>query len=355
MLRGLKEVVKKMEVGELDPALQCAKLFSGKYAQKQASLVWKLFMLLLLGLSGICMCFLGVDQRISIKKSRQISSLQNRTTYIPCQQQNNLSFHAHFPQPVSYNRKECSCTPVHNFVILSMQRSGSGWFETLLNNHSNISSHGEIFANETKRENFTSIKKILDRVYNLDWSSSASKNDCTAAVGFKWMLNQGAMEYNKEALAYFKQRGVSVIFLFRHNILRRYVSILANVFDKDAKLLNGTHRSHVHSKLEAEILATFKPTVNVTSLPAYLQRIQQIIDDAFFFFKNTRHTVIYYEDIIKQEKIMGIQSFLGLKPRKLTSQHVKIHTKPLSEQVHNWQEVNMRLKGTHFEAFLHDY
>jgi len=27
-------------------------------------------------------------------------------------------------------------------------------------------------------------------VYNLDWNSSASKNECTAAVGFKWMLNQ---------------------------------------------------------------------------------------------------------------------------------------------------------------------
>ena len=80
-----------------------------------------------------------------------------------------------------------SCTQFSN---ISMQISGSGWFETLLNNHLNVSSHGEIFANETRRESFASIKQILDTRYNLEWTSTASKNDYTTAVGFKWMLNQ---------------------------------------------------------------------------------------------------------------------------------------------------------------------
>jgi hypothetical protein len=71
-----------------------------------------------------------------------------------------------------------------------MQRSGSGWFETLLNNHPNISSHGEIFAVPSRRENFSTIVETLDTIYNLDWLNSASKNECTSAVGLKWMLNQ---------------------------------------------------------------------------------------------------------------------------------------------------------------------
>lgn len=87
-------------------------------------------------------------------------------------------------------RQECGCTPVHYFVILSMQRSGSGWFETLVNNHPNISSHGEIFSVKPRRQNFSTIARTLDTIYNLDWQSSAAKNECTAAVGFKWMLNQ---------------------------------------------------------------------------------------------------------------------------------------------------------------------
>ena len=88
------------------------------------------------------------------------------------------------------DREECSYNVVHNFLILSMQLYGSGWFETLLNNHLNVSLHGELFANESKRESFASIKYNFDKVYNLEWNSSASKNDCTTAVGFKRMLNQ---------------------------------------------------------------------------------------------------------------------------------------------------------------------
>ena len=71
-----------------------------------------------------------------------------------------------------------------------MQRSGSGWFETLLNSHENVSSNGEIFGARDRRRNLSVIYGIMDKVYNLDWYSSASKNECSAAVGFKWMLNQ---------------------------------------------------------------------------------------------------------------------------------------------------------------------
>lgn len=71
-----------------------------------------------------------------------------------------------------------------------MQRSGSGWFETLLNSHTNVSSNGEIFGAKSRRTNASVILEIMDNVFNLDWISSSSKNECTAAIGFKWMLNQ---------------------------------------------------------------------------------------------------------------------------------------------------------------------
>lgn len=92
-------------------------------------------------------------------------------------------------------RAECSCNPVRLFAIVSMQRSGSGWFETLLNSHSNITSNGEIFSVAERRRNISSITGTLDKVYNLDWFTSASKNQCSAAVGFKWMLNQVNIVY----------------------------------------------------------------------------------------------------------------------------------------------------------------
>ena len=61
---------------------------------------------------------------------------------------------------------------------------------------------------------------------------------------------QGIMEHHKEIVDYFNRRSVSVIFLFRRNLLRRMVSVLANSYDRYAKLLNGTHKSHVHTSEE---------------------------------------------------------------------------------------------------------
>lgn len=58
------------------------------------------------------------------------------------------------------------------------------------------------------------------------------------------------MLHHNEIVEYFNRRGVSAIFLFRRNLLRRLVSILANTHDRDAKQLNGTHKAHVHSKNE---------------------------------------------------------------------------------------------------------
>ncbi|KAI3465404.1 hypothetical protein Pfo_022067 [Paulownia fortunei] len=247
--------------------------------------------------------------------------------------------------------------PVRYFAIVSMQRSGSGWFETLLNSHINLSSNGEIFGAQNRRNNVSVIFKTLDKVYNLDWFSSASKNECSAAVGFKWMLNQGLMEHHGEIAGYFNRRGVSIIFLFRRNLLRRMISLLANKYDKDAKLLNGTHKSHVHSPHEAQILARYKPTLNVTVLVSNLRAAEQTVAKALECFKSTRHIVLYYEDILtNRTKLVDVQEFLKLPRRNLTSLQVKIHSGPLPRQIDNFDDVQKTLKGTSYENFINtDY
>ncbi|KAL3526765.1 hypothetical protein ACH5RR_011421 [Cinchona calisaya] len=263
----------------------------------------------------------------------------------------------HYPKPKTFHRAECSCNPVRLFAILSMQRSGSGWFETLLNSHINVSSNGEIFLFKERRENASSITETLDRVYNLDWFTSASKNQCSAAVGFKWMLNQGLMEHHREIVQYFNDRGVSVIFLFRRNLLRRMVSMIANSYDRYAKLLNGTHKSHVHSPEEAETLSRYKPKINLTSLMTDLKQMEVTVAKTLEHFQSTRHIILYYEDLVKNgTKLADVQEFLKLPRMELTSRQVKIHKGPLSEHIKNWDDVNKTLKGTDYERFLYaDY
>ncbi|KAI4297721.1 hypothetical protein L6164_037596 [Bauhinia variegata] len=200
---------------------------------------------------------------------------------------------------VSSTRNECTRNPVKFFAILSNQRSGSGRFEALSNCHINVSSNGEIFSVKDRRENISSIFRTLDKVYNLDCLSSASKNECSAAVGLKWMLNQGVMEHHEEVVDYFNCRSVSVIFLLRRNLLRRMVSMLANSYDRHAKSLNGTHKSHVHSSEEADGLSKYKPSINSASLLTQPKDMEMRSAKALEYFNSTRHMILYYEDLMR--------------------------------------------------------
>lgn len=165
------------------------------------------------------------------------------------------------------------------------------------------------------------------------------------------------MHYHEEIVEYFKSRGVSTIFLFRRNLLRRMISILANSYDQNAKLLNGTHKSHVHSPKEAEILAKYKPEINTTLLIPNLRQAEEMVSKAIEYFNSTRHMVVYYEDIIKnQTKLRDVQDFLRVPITELCSKQVKIHKGSLSSQVDNWSDVEKALNGTPYEGFLHaDY
>ncbi|KAJ7967435.1 Sulfotransferase [Quillaja saponaria] len=323
-------------------------------APKKSPLLWRMIVLVFAMVCGVYICSICLKQ---ISTSTKTEFLDIQVIEKPCPEPNiepREIPYVHYPKPKTYSRAECACNPVRYFAIFSLQRSGSGWFETLLNNHTNISSNGEIFSVKVRRSNISTIVETLDKLYNLDWISSASKNECTAAVGLKWMLNQGLMQNHEQIVEYFRTRGVSAIFLFRRNLLRRMISLLANQYDKDAKLLNGTHKSHVHSPHEAEILAKYKPTINSTLLMHDLRKVEETTNKALEYFKNTRHMVLYYEDVVKNRtKLMDVQDFLKVPQRDLKSRQVRIHKGSLSNQIDNWNDVKKTLTRTQYESFLH--
>ncbi|KAI3706087.1 hypothetical protein L1987_76342 [Smallanthus sonchifolius] len=319
------------------------------------SLVLRISLVAFVMVCGVFMCSIGLKQISNFTKAGFIDTkVVERHCEVPVVEKWERSY-VHFPKPTTFNRAECECNPVRYFVILSTQRSGSGWFETLLNSHINVSSNGEIFSVKPRRSNISTIVDTLDKIYNLDWLTSASKNECTAAVGLKWMLNQGLMQNYEAIVEYFNAKGVSVIFLFRRNLLRRRISILANAYDQSAKPLNGKHKSHVHSPDEAKILASYKPSINTTLLIPELKQADDMVKQALEYFNSTRHIVLYYEDMIKNHTLLnGVQDFLRIPHMELKSRQVKIHKGPLHEQVENWDDIRKVLNGTPYENFLHE-
>ncbi|KAL8540341.1 hypothetical protein ACS0TY_001810 [Phlomoides rotata] len=319
---------------------------------KKSPLVLRMVVVIFAMVCGIYICSLCLRQFGGLSTGSMSIQIVNRSCELTDIEPSERPY-VHFPKPKTFSRDECECNPVRYFAILSTQRSGSGWFETLLNSHINISSNGEIFSVKVRRSNISTIVETLDKVYNLDMFTSASKNECTAAVGLKWMLNQGLMQHHEEIVEYFKTKGVSIIFLFRRNLLRRMVSILANSFDQNAKPLNGTHKSHVHSTDEAEILARYKPTINTTLLIPNLKQVEDLVTKSIQYLNSTRHIILYYEDIINNPtKLDDVQNFLKVPKRELHSRQVKIHKGSLSSQVENWDDVEKTLKGTPYQSFL---
>ncbi|KAI3884825.1 hypothetical protein MKW92_024131 [Papaver armeniacum] len=323
---------------------------------KKSPLVSRMVLLLFAMICGVYICSICLKQINTQSRPKLVVPYMKRPCPPPAVEKGELRY-LHYPKPVTYEREECACNPVRYFAILSMQRSGSGWFETLLNSHINVSSNGEIFSNKERRSNISSIVNTLDKVYNLDWFSSASKNECSAAVGFKWMLNQGLLAHQEQIVEYFNRRGVSAVFLFRRNLLRRLISVLANNYDRDFKLLNGTHKSHVHSHHQAEILAQYKPTINATLLINNLKVVEGTTAKALEYFNSTRHIIVYYEDLISNKtKLAEVQGFLRVPLMELKSRQVKIHKGSLADHVQNWDDVNKTLTGTPYEIYLYaDY
>lgn len=135
-----------------------------------------------------------------------------------------------------------------------------------------------------------------------------------------------------KVVQYFRERSVSVIFLFRRNLLRRLVSQLANDHDRVRKQLNGTHKAHVHSEnevslfcntmyisrhllqspefyftldnnIQANILAMYKPRINTSELISNLKNAEKFARNALEHFNNIRYIVLYYEDLLQNSTV----------------------------------------------------
>jgi len=55
--------------------------------------------------------------------------------------------------------------------------------------------------------------------------------------------------------------------------------------------------------VQAEILAQYKPTIDKKTLITELKRSDKLASDALVNFKNTRHVVLYYEDVVSNRTV----------------------------------------------------
>ena len=80
---------------------------------------------------------------------------------------------------------------------------------------------------------------------------------------------------------------------------------------------------------QAEILAQYKPSINATLLIRDLKQVEDTAAKALQYFNSTRHTIFYYEDMVKNRTVRQTKP-LRLKPHLGSSLflHIKLNAHP---------------------------
>ncbi|PKA47932.1 hypothetical protein AXF42_Ash016278 [Apostasia shenzhenica] len=59
----------------------------------------------------------------------------------------------------------------------------------------------------------------------------------------------------------------------------------------------------VPNGIQADVLARYKPTIDVPTLIQDMKHTSKLIEDALQHFNGTRHILLYYEEIIRNQTV----------------------------------------------------
>ena len=199
-----------------------------------------------------------------------------------------------------------------------------------LNSHPQIRSGGEPFQGDQK--SFGSFELLRDEM-SRTFSNECAKHGATLS-GFKWMTNQGHEVAPAKMNAWFNATGTRVIYLWRRNILREFVS---------KQLLKQEEIAHPHS--EEQITLT-KVTLKSKNLVRDLENILEMRRVTAAYYPLIPSVTVYYEDVIDTAEPYNatwstILAFLGVPVRSLrTVQTVVVHAnRPTLALVENLEDV----------------
>ena len=98
--------------------------------------------------------------------------------------------------------------------------------------------------------------------------------------------------------------------------------------------------------------ASIKITAN--ELSTFLEETQRRTADFDELFSRRSMLTVYYEDLARErQRVFGeVQTFLGLKPARLTTTLRKQNPEPLSELIENYDELYAAFKGSQYEPFF---
>ncbi|KAL7465193.1 hypothetical protein ACHAXS_005523 [Conticribra weissflogii] len=244
--------------------------------------------------------------------------------------------------------------PLQKFIIISQQRSGTGFFTSLLDHHENVRcGHEEFYL----RLGYLSLHDLLKEgtfgeymekfhffVDELSEGVDATEN--LTHVGFEIMHNQGILLHGSRLIHELNKENIRVIHLIRRNKFLQYISDrtnakdikmnmhhsdISNTDDKTKHAEEKTHNPHPTDKTELTGIRSIQLESDVEDILNYLdeksEEDSEVENLLSAEFGNDGYLTVYYEDLNndKQGEMNRVFDFLGVEHEVVSSDLIKIH------------------------------
>lgn len=225
------------------------------------------------------------------------------------------------------------------FVVLCLGRTGSSHLVELLDSHPRIRCFGEIlntrFPKASAEAAFTDSDATLPEQHAHE--VLASRPDA-AAVGFK-LPHNSIREHPAMAALLDATPSLRIVRLSRANHLDLFVSRRMLRRTLVARSTDGSYGEATIHLDPAECLVA-------------LQHIEAEQHEIDALGRGCPSHPVSYEALAAGDPLAGLQRFLGVEPRELSSPERRLRIRPLRETIENWEEVRDRVAGSRFAGFL---
>lgn len=234
--------------------------------------------------------------------------------------------------------------PPVRFLVFAQGRTGSTVLMDLLNSHRQISCLGEIFSRNVIR----SVQRPVEFAEGLCCLSTNLASGYKVAV---YQITNSQRMAPRDFLRRFRERGWSILYLKRTNLLRHAVSdirgdytrIFHHTSDKGDTSLKSTRSRRIHVPID-RLFETLKFREDC------LTREANALDGFPHFMIEYERDLLSIES--KQAVMDRIFEYLSLPACRVKTEYRKVTSRDLSDVLSNHEEIRDAVKGTRYEQYL---
>jgi hypothetical protein len=223
------------------------------------------------------------------------------------------------------------------FVILCLGRTGSTHLGSLLGSHPDVHCFGELFTDRKGTLDEAFVKSPLEDP--VEYVAQLTAPLTERAIGFKLPLN--SIRAHPVAMRLLEPDDLRVIRLRRLNLLALFASRRLLATTRVSRSTRGDYGDTTVTLDPKQCMAVFRRTEEHERYLDSLAEGKPVFD-------------ITYEDLAADRCLDDLQTFLGVEPVTLESRFKRLRSRPLSETIENWPEVESALRGSAYERFLED-